>query len=79
MSMHPTITSALAEQHRRDLHARAEAYRIARAVRSSRSVPPRHAADQARTLPRLITAARRMAARLPLIHVPTAEGAGSES
>lgn len=78
MSMHPTITAALAEQHRRDLTARAETYRIARAARS-RPAPPRHAADQVGTLPRLITTARRMAARLPLLHVPAAQGAGSES
>ena len=79
MSMHPTIAAALAEQHRRDLTARAETYRIARAARSSRPAPPRPAADQARTLPRLITTAWRTAARLPLLHAPAAEGAGRES
>jgi hypothetical protein len=79
MSMHPTITAALAEQHRRDLTARAETYRIARTARGSRPAAPRHAADQARTLPRLITTAWRMAARLPLLHVSAAEGASSES
>jgi hypothetical protein len=73
MSMHPIIAAALAEQRRRDLTARAEAYRTARAARGSRPAPPRQAADQAGTLPRLITAAWRTAARLPLLHVPATD------
>jgi len=37
------MTAALAEQHRRDLIARAESYRLARTARTSRSAPARHA------------------------------------
>ena len=33
MSMHPAITAALADQHRRDLIAQADAQRLARAAR----------------------------------------------
>lgn len=72
MSMHPAIAAALAEQHRHDLTTRAENYRLARAARSSRRVPPRHTADQVRTLRQLIAAARRMATRLPLLNVSAA-------
>ena len=36
MSMHPTITAALADQHRQDLIVQASAYRFARAARDSR-------------------------------------------
>ena len=54
MSMHPTITAALAEQHRRDLIARAETHRIARAARASRPAPAR----PTRIIPQLIATAR---------------------
>ena len=36
MSMHPAITAALADQHRRDLTAQASAYQLACAARDSR-------------------------------------------
>jgi hypothetical protein len=54
MSMHPTITAALAEEHRRDLTASAEAYRTVRLA------PARHA----RTIPHLIAAACQPVARV---------------
>jgi hypothetical protein len=43
MYRHPSMTAALAEQHRRDLINRAESYRLARAARTSRAAPARHA------------------------------------
>ena len=45
MSMHPTITAALADQHRRDMIARAEAHRIARAARRQPPGARAHHAD----------------------------------
>jgi hypothetical protein len=60
MSMHPTLTAALADQHRRDLLASAENHRIARAARASRPAPAR----PARIIPQLIAAARRPVTRL---------------
>jgi hypothetical protein len=60
MSMHPTITAALADQHRRDMIARAEAHRIARAARASRPAPVR----TMRIIPQRIAAARRPVTRL---------------
>jgi hypothetical protein len=72
MSPHPTITAALAEQHRRDLTARAEAYRLARTARSSHPAPARHAADPVKLIRPLVTALRRTAMRLPLAKVPAA-------
>ena len=41
MSLHPTITAALADQHRRDLMSQASARRLAR---TARQVSPRHPA-----------------------------------
>jgi len=74
MSVHPTITAALADQHRRDLLARAEAHRIARAARASRPTrPPMWIIAQ------LIAAARRPAARLLPLNAAVTAGAGSES
>ena len=70
MFPHPTITAALAEQHRRDLTARAEAHRLARAVRSSRPVPTRDTAGPVKLVRQLVAAARRTAMRLPLVKVP---------
>jgi hypothetical protein len=71
MSMHPTITAAVAEQHRRDLIASAEAHRIARAARGDRPAPAR----LMRIIPQLIAAARRPAARLlPVKAAVEAEG-----
>ncbi len=70
MFPHPTITQALAEQHRRDLTARAEAHRLARAARSSRPVPTRDTAGPVKLVRQLVAAARRTAMRLPLVMVP---------
>lgn len=56
MSSHPSITAAAADQHRRDLIAQADAYRLARAARQGsggRPARPRPAL----TLRRLVTAA----------------------
>jgi hypothetical protein len=75
MSMHPTITAALAEQHRYDMIADADAHRIARAARVSRPVPAR---PQGIT-PQLIAAARRTVTRLLPVKAPAPAGAGSES
>ena len=72
MSQHLAPVAALAEQHRRDLIAGAEAHRIARAARAGRPA----LAHPMRVIPRLIAAARRPAARpLP---VKAAVGAGGE-
>ena len=70
MSMHPTITAALAEQRRRDLTARAETYRIARAARPAPARP-------VRIIPNLIRAARRPVTRLFRLKAPATAGAGS--
>lgn len=72
MSPHPTITAALAEQHRRDLTARAEAHRLARAVRSSRPASARHPANPVKPIRQLITTVRRSTMRLPLFKAPAA-------
>lgn len=72
MSLHPAIAAALAEQHRRDLTARAEAHRLARAARSSRPSPGTRAADPARIIRQLIAAMRRAAIRLRLLRAPAA-------
>jgi malonyl CoA-acyl carrier protein transacylase len=42
MFMHPNISVALAEQHRRDLAAQADAWRLARATRSNSSSRSQH-------------------------------------
>jgi hypothetical protein len=68
MSLHPTIAAALADEHRRDLTARAEACRLARTVRSSRPAP----GARAGIVRQLVTAVRRTAMRLPLRKVPAA-------
>ena len=75
MSMHPTITAALADQHRRDMIARAEAHRIARAARAGRPAPAR----TMRIIPQLIAAARRPVTRLLTVKTTATAGAGSES
>jgi hypothetical protein len=54
MSVHPTISAALAEEHRREVNARGETRRIARATRASRPVPAR----LTRIIARLRAAAR---------------------
>ena len=74
MSMHPTITAGLAEQHRRDMIARAENHRIARAARASRPTRP-----PMRIIPQLIAAARRPVTRLLPVKAPATAGAGNES
>jgi hypothetical protein len=68
MSLHPTIAAALAEEHRRDLTARAETYRIARAARTSGPVPARCT----RNFLNLLAAVRRPITHLPLRKVPAA-------
>lgn len=72
MFPHPTIAEALADEHRRDLTARAETRRLARAARSSRPAPGAHAADPADIIRQLVTALRRTARRAPLRKVPAA-------
>jgi hypothetical protein len=72
MFLHPTIAAALAEQHRRDMTARAEIRRLSRAARSSRPVPGARAADPADIVRKLVTALRRTAMRAPLRKVPAA-------
>ena len=72
MSMHPTITAAVAEQHRRDMMADAEAHRIARAARASRPAPAR----PMRIISHLIAAVGRPVSRL--LPVKAAVEAGSE-
>lgn len=72
MSPHPTITAALAEEHRRDLTARAEAWRLARAARTSRPVPACRAAGPVELIRQLVTALRRTAMRLAPRKVPAA-------
>jgi hypothetical protein len=59
MSMHPTISAALAEQHRRGMIARGETRRITRAAGASRLVP----AHPTRIIARLVAAARRPVTR----------------
>jgi hypothetical protein len=75
MYMHPTITAALAEQHRRDMITRAETHRIARAARRSRPAPAR----PAWIIPQLIVAARRTVTRLLPVKAAATAGAGSQS
>jgi hypothetical protein len=53
MSSYPSITAAVADQHRRDLIAQADAYRLARAARQGSGGPsslPRRPALTARRL-----------------------------
>jgi hypothetical protein len=73
MSMHPTPTAALADQHRRDLLARAENHRIARAARASRPAPARPTP----IIPQLFAAARRPVTRLLAAKPPATARAGS--
>ena len=72
MFPHPTIAAALAEEHRRDLTARAETRRLARAARSSRPAPGVRVADPADIVRQLVTALRRTAMRAPLRKVHAA-------
>jgi hypothetical protein len=75
MSMHPTLTAALADQHRHDLRARAENHPIARTARASRPAPAR----PVRIIPRLFAAARRPVTQLLGAKPPATAGVGSES
>jgi hypothetical protein len=72
MSMNPGIATALAEQHRRDLVARADAHRLARAARGRRPAPAGHAAGHPTMIRHLLAAAKRSVRRLPLVKVPAA-------
>jgi hypothetical protein len=54
MSMHPAITTAVAEQHRRDLIAQADVCRLARTARQGR---PRRPVSPFLTTKRVITTA----------------------
>jgi hypothetical protein len=57
MSMYPTITAALAEQHRRDMIADAGTHRTVRAARVSRPVPsPRTTGTRVRRLAAVLAA-----------------------
>ena len=72
MSVHPTITAALADQHRRDMITCAEAHRIAQIARAGRPAP----AYTMRIIPQLIAAARRPVTRLlPVKALETAPAA----
>jgi hypothetical protein len=73
MTPHPATTAALAAQHRRDLTARAEDYRLARAARSSGPAPAHHAADPVKLIRQLVTTLRRTALRLPPAKVPAGQ------
>jgi len=72
MSMHPAITAALADQHRRDLTAQASAYRLARAARNcqptrpGRSPGPRRLTGPLQAIRRAVTAAAAAAAVLAM-------------
>ena len=57
MSSYPSITAAVADQHRRDLIAQAEAYRLARAARQANRGPSSSARRPALTARRLTAAA----------------------
>jgi hypothetical protein len=78
MSMHPTITAALAEPRRRDLTARADRYRIARAARAARAASPAPARP-VQVILHLIVAVRRPVTRLFRLKTPAPAGAGSQS
>ena len=54
MLMNPTITTAIADQHRRDLITQADAYRLARAARPGR---PRRPATPLLTTRRVVSTA----------------------
>ena len=54
MLMNPAITTAIADQHRRDLVIQADAYRLARAARPGR---PRRPATPMLTTKRVVTTA----------------------
>jgi len=75
MSLHPTITAALADQHRRDMITRAGTHRTARTARASRPVPAR----LARIIPQRTAAARRSITRLRPAKTAATAGAGSQS
>jgi hypothetical protein len=62
--MNPTTAAALINQHRRDLTANAEAYRLAWVARSQRPVAAGHAGAHLKIIPHLITAATQIADRL---------------
>ena len=84
MSLHPTITAALADQHRRDLMSQASASRQARAARQAR---PRNSARRPLIVRALRTAAAAsaIAAGAFLVipaapgHAPSANGKWSTS
>jgi hypothetical protein len=66
MSMHPINIAALADEHRRDVTARAETNRIARDARANRPAP------SIRIFSNLVAVARRRITHLPLRKVPAA-------
>jgi hypothetical protein len=65
MSLHSYHIAALAGQHRRDVTGHAETYRRARAARSSRAAPARHAASLTNIIQRKITARPAVPASAP--------------
>jgi hypothetical protein len=76
MFTHPAITAALAEQHRRDMTARASTYRNARAARTGQPTrpgwppQPHRITSQARALRRAVTAIAAIAAAAVLGMTP---------
>ena len=74
MFMHPAITTAIADQHRRDLIAQADAYRLARTARDGRtrrSAPAHRPASAVNATRRAVaTLAAACAAAAVLLLVP---------
>lgn len=76
MFTHPAITAALADQHRRDLTAQANTYRLARAARNcqptrpGRSPQPRRLTGPVRAIRRAVTTAAAAAAAAVLVMTP---------
>jgi uncharacterized RmlC-like cupin family protein len=67
MFMHPNISVALAEQHRRDLAAQADAWRLARATRSNSSSRSQHTRRPVNLSWPAITAAAAAVAALAMV------------
>ena len=57
MSSYPAITAAIADQHRQDLIAQADAYHLARIARQGRTARPGRPGRPVLTARRLVTAA----------------------
>jgi len=76
MSLHPSITAALADQHRRDLTAQASTCRLARAAhhgqpaRPGRSPQPRLLTSPVQAIRWAVTTAAAAAAAVALVMAP---------